>query len=115
MHAKIYAHKKRTAPLSRPSFFAFSCLNSGLVPGLPSGTCGRVPGHFRKYGLFLRDSADRALSFAGTAVDAGICVDDIVFVTLRDSFYGALSCTGTAADARIGNNTCHYKFLLKKE
>ena len=62
--------------------------------------------------LSLRNSADRALRFTCTAVDAGISVDDILCIALSNSLYGALSSTGSAADASIVNNTCHDKFLL---
>ena len=48
--------------------------------------------------LFLGNSANRALSFASTAVDAGISIDNEMLVTLGNSLYGAL------------NNTCHINF-----
>ena len=60
--------------------------------------------------LFLGDSAYRALSFASTAVDAGISIDNEMLVTLGNSLYGALSGAGTTADASITNNTCHINF-----
>ena len=62
--------------------------------------------------LCLGDSSDGALSFASTAINAGICIDLEVSISLRDCTYGALSSAGSTADAVITNNTCHTEILL---
>ena len=60
------------------------------------------------------DRAGGAGSSAGTAVDAGISVDDIVLVTLGDSGHGAGALAGTAAHAVITDNIGHWKHLQFK-
>ncbi len=50
----------------------------------------------------------RASSCASSAIDAGICVDNIDAVSLRDSLYRAFSCASSACDASISNLISHF-------
>ena len=44
---------------------------------------------------------------AGTAVNAGVSVDNVLAVALGNCVYGTFACASTAADALIGNNVSH--------
>jgi len=54
------------------------------------------------------DSAVRAGSFTGSAVNAGIRIDHIFVFSLRDCAYRTLTFAGSAANAFICNFMCHY-------
>ncbi len=59
-------------------------------------------------GLCLYGCLYRASASASSAIDAGICVDNIDSVSLRDSLYRALSSTSSACDASISNLISHF-------
>ena len=63
-------------------------------------------------GLLLGDSADRALTCAGTAADADVCINLELAVAHADSANRALSLTSTASYTSITDNICHNNFLL---
>ena len=60
--------------------------------------------------LCLFDCFCRALSCASAAVDASICVDNILAVAFADCISRALSCTCTTHYTIITNNICHSFF-----
>jgi hypothetical protein len=72
---------------------------------------GEVPGDFSDigppFGLFLRDGAHRALTGTGTAGNAGIGVDDIVFLALRNRVHGANRSAGAAGNTLVADYISH--------
>ena len=62
--------------------------------------------------LSLCYSLYRALSCAGTAVNAGIGIDLVLSISLRDSSYGANLRTASALYTCIRNLICHDCNLL---
>ena len=52
-------------------------------------------------------SAYRADIRAGTALEAGICIDNILSVSHRDCIDRTFRCAGAAADALVTDNICH--------
>lgn len=57
--------------------------------------------------------ANRADTFAGTAVNAGCSVDNILAVALGDCGNRTFACASAAADALIRNSISHDMYLLK--
>ena len=62
--------------------------------------------------LFFGNSTCRALSGAGTAADACICIDFKFAVSHTDSAYRTLALTCTACYAGITDYICHNNILL---
>ena len=48
---------------------------------------------------------------AGTAVDAGTGIDDVVLVALGDRAHGAVALTGTATHASVADDIGHWIHL----
>lgn len=65
-----------------------------------------------KRNLCLLDCSGRALSSAGTAVDAKICVDLELSISHADCANRALCFTSTTSYTSVTNCKCHDKFLL---
>ena len=63
--------------------------------------------------LLLLRSTNGAHICAGTAIDAGIRVDDVLAVAFRDGANGAAFCTGTAGNAIVRNLICHNEHLQR--
>ena len=70
------------------------------------------PGYVLNQELILCDSTNRALTCAGTAADALICIDFKLSVAHADSANGALCLTSSTCYTSITNNKCHNLFLL---
>jgi len=70
---------------------------------------GRIGLSFYMFVLFCADSAGGTLCFAGSAIQAGICVDDVLSVALADSLCGTYSCTGTAGYTLVADYISHSK------
>jgi len=70
------------------------------------------PGCVLSQKLILCDSTNRALTCAGTAADALICIDFKLSVAHADSTNGALCLTSSTCYTSITNNKCHNLFLL---
>ena len=61
--------------------------------------------------LALGDRSDGAGIGAGTAVDAGTGIDDVVLVALGDRAHGAVALTGTATHASVADDIGHWIHL----
>ena len=62
----------------------------------------------KEFSLFTcRNRSGRALCFAGSAVQACICVDYILSISFRDRFCRTNICAGAASYTFIRNNVCH--------
>ena len=70
------------------------------------------PGRVLSQELILCDSTNGALTCAGTATDALICIDFELSVAHADSANGALCLTSSTCYTSITNNKCHNLFLL---
>jgi hypothetical protein len=57
--------------------------------------------------LLCLGSADRASAFASAALNAKLCVDDVLAVALSDRADGASLGASAAGYAIIGNLVCH--------
>ena len=64
--------------------------------------------------LALGDRAHGAGTSAGTAIDAGAGVDDVLGIALSDGAHGAAVNTGTAADASVTDDIGHNKYTSIK-
>ena len=64
------------------------------------------------FNLGLCRCSYRAGCFARTAINAGICINYILAVSLADSADGASCCACTTSDAIIRNLVCHVCHLL---
>ena len=56
----------------------------------------------------LGNSACRANTCAGAALDALVCIDVVLGIACRNSLYRALSSTSSACDASISNLISHF-------
>lgn len=62
--------------------------------------------------LFLRNRASGANGLAGSAINAGICIDLVLGITLRNSADRAFAFAGAAGNAFARNGMCHLDILL---
>ena len=61
--------------------------------------------------LLSLGSLNGTYACASAAIDAVVCIDNILAVALCDAAYGTFVCASTACDAIIGNLICHSKHL----
>ena len=78
---------------------------------MPNGMYGGVRGERKSplldYGLVLCDCTHRALSCAGTAVNALFRVDFKFSISCADCAYRALSLAGSTGYAAVTDTICH--------
>ena len=73
------------------------------------------PGYVLNQELILCDSTNRALTCAGTAADALICIDFELSVAHADSANGAGVNTSAASNALVSNLMSHGNLLISAQ
>ena len=101
----ISAVRKREDPF--PSRTVFLLLEKWLPEQQPFYGLIFVPPKELSFVSRLR-SLNRADTRTGTAVNAGISVDNVLAVSLGNCADRTFTFTGTASDAVIGNYICHF-------
>ena len=109
---RTFVSKSQIGPPRRRTMadFCFKIPNRPTEEATKKGPMKENPSRVRSFEMIrsaLGNSAGRAYTCAGAALDALVCIDIVLGIACGNSLYRALRCACTAADTRIADYVSH--------